>query len=184
MTKILCALIVAVAVAGFAPVAFAGEFQSVKTKTFDKEKFMFPGDIRPAKLNVFFLAMSDDQDSGQAQQQALLDWHAALVDRGVFSNDVVPYHFPVLAGVPFFVKGIVSRAMTDIYDGKVPLDQAAPLFIKDLDKFAAGPGLPLDDSPTIVIVSSAAEPLEFFKGEVSPEGVERIADAIASRLGE
>jgi hypothetical protein len=184
MTNILRALIVAMTVAGIAPLAGAGEFQSVKTKTFAKEKFVFPGDIGPAKLNLFFLAMSDDQDSGQAQQQALLDWHAALAERGVFSDDVVPYHFPVMEGVPFFVKGIVSGAMTDIYEGKVPLGQAAPLFIKDLEKFAAGPGLPLDGEPTIVIVSSAAQPLEFFKGEVSPDGVERIADAIAGRLAE
>lgn len=184
MTNILRAFIVAVTMAGIASVAGAGEFQSVKTKTFAKERFVFPGDIGPAKLSIFFLAMSDDQDSGQAQQQALLEWHAALAERGVFSNDAVPYHFPVLEGVPFFVKGIVSGAMTDIYDGKVPLDQAAPLFIKDLEKFAAGPGLPLDGEPTIVLVSADAKPLEFFKGEVSPDGVERIADAIASRLAE
>ena len=155
-----------------------GSFEQVKTKTFDKEKFIFPDDVRATQLNIFFLAMGADRDAGEAQQLALIDWHVALAERGVFSDTVMPYHFPVLAGVPFFVKGMVTGAMRDTYEGKVPLDQAGILFIKDLAAFAGSAGLPLDDQPTIVIATAEAIPLQFFKGEVSPLGVDEIIAAI------
>ena len=155
-----------------------GSFQQVKIKTFDKEKFIFPDDVRGTQLNIFFLAMSADRDGGEAQQLALIDWHEALAARGVFSDAVMPYHFPVLAGVPFFVKGMITGAMRDTYEGKVPLDQAGVLFIKDLTSFAGSAGLPLDEQPTIVIVTVDAIPLHFFKDEVSPQGVDEIVAAI------
>lgn len=162
----------------------AGAFQTVKAKSFDKEKFVFPADVRGGRLNVLFLAMSGDQDSAQYQQGALLDWYAALDERGVFSDDVVAYHFPVLSRVPFFVKGIVSRALTRSYEGKLALDQGAVLFVKDLEGFAAAAGLALDDRPTIVVAAADATPLRTFKGEVSPEGVDEIATAVEELLAE
>ena len=88
------------------------------------------------------------------------------------------YHFPVMAGVPFFVKGMISGAMRDSFEGKLPQDQVAVLFIKDLEGFAAGPGIELDGQPTIVITTADAKPLRAFKGEVSPEGVDEIVAAI------
>ena len=158
--------------------ADVGSFEQVKAKTFDKEKFIFPDDVRGTRLNIFFLAMGADRDSGEAQQLALIDWHVALAERGVFSDTVMPYHFPVLAGVPFFVKGMITGAMRDTYEDKVPLDQAGILFIKDLDAFAGSAELPLDDQATIVIATADAIPLQFFKGEVSPPGVDEIIAAI------
>jgi hypothetical protein len=153
-------------------------FAAVSAKTLDKEKFAFPGDVKGKQLNIVFLSMSDDQDNGTYQQEALLAWQAALDERGVFSDDVMAYHFPVMEGVPFFVKGIISGAMRDSFEGKVPPDQVAVLFIKDLEAFAEPAGLQLDGQPTIVIATSDAKPLQAFKGEVSPEGVEEIAQAI------
>lgn len=155
-----------------------GTFQQVKAKTFDKEKFKFPDDVRGTRLNVIFLSMGTDRESGEAQQLELLDWHDALVERGVFSDDVMPYHFPVLAGVPFFVKGMISGAMSETYEGRVPPDQAGLLFIKDLDKFASAAGLTADGQSTIVIASADATPLRSFKGEISEQGVDEIVAAI------
>jgi hypothetical protein len=181
MRKILLPLIVTASLIGVAAGAQesdAGSFEQVKAKTFEKKKFMFPGDVRGTELNILFLAMSADRDSGEAQQLALIDWHVALAERGVFSDAVMPYHFPVLAGVPFFVKGMITRAMKESYEGKVPLDQASVLFIKDLPSFAASAGLTIDDQPTIVITTSDAKPLQSFKGELSPEGLDEIVAAI------
>jgi hypothetical protein len=155
-----------------------GTFEKVKAKTFDKEKFIFPEDIRGTRLNVIFLSMGTDRESGEAQQLELLDWHDALAARGVFSDAVMPYHFPVLAGVPFFVKGMIAGAMGETYENRVPPDQAGLLFIKDLDKFAAAAGLTADGQSTIVIASADAAPLRSFKGEVSEQGVDEIVAAI------
>jgi len=153
-------------------------FATVKAKTLDKEKFVFPDDIRGAQLNIMFLAMGGDREDGTYQQDALLAWQAALEERAVFSDDVMAYHFPVMEGVPFFVKGIIVGAIRDSYEGKVPLDQAGVLFIKDLEAFAEVAGLVVDGQPTIVIATSEAKPLRLFKGEVSPEGVDEIVAAI------
>jgi hypothetical protein len=150
----------------------------VKAKTLDKEKFVFPDDVRGAQVNILFLAMGGDREDGTYQQDALLAWQAALEERGVFSDDVMAYHFPVMEGVPFFVKGIIVGAIRDSYEGKVPLDQAGVLFIKDLEAFAEVAGLVVDGQPTIVIATSEAKPLRSFKGEVSPEGVDEIVAAI------
>jgi hypothetical protein len=154
-------------------------FATVNAKTLDKEKFVFPGDVRGAQLNILFLAMGGDREDGTYQQDALLAWQAALEERGVFSDDVMAYHFPVMEGVPFFVKGIINSAMRDSFAGKVPPDQVAVLFIKDLEAFAEAAGLVVDGQPTIVIATSDAKPLQSFKGEVSAEGVDEIVAAIA-----
>lgn len=176
------AVMALIAITVSAPVTGAAGFERVKTKTFDKKSFVFPDDIRGNKLNILFLAMSADQDNGMYQQEALLEWHAALEARGVFSDDVVPYHFPVLSGPPFFVRGMIRSGMRDSYEGKVPLDRAAVLFVDDLDAFAAAAELVLDGRPTIVITSADALPLRSFKGEVSAQGAEEVAQAVAGLL--
>lgn len=155
-------------------------FQSVKAKTFSKQKFTFPASLKGKRLNVLFLAMSDNQENGQFQQEALLAWQATLVSRGVFTDEILAYHFPVLESPPFFVKGIIRAAMRDSYEGKVPLDQAGILFVDDLPRFAESAALALDDRPTIVIAASDGRPLQSVKGEVSPEGVEAVIAAIAA----
>lgn len=159
-----------------------GTFEQQKLKTFDKEKFLFPADLRGRPLNILFLAMSDSQEKGEVQQEALLAWHAELETAGVFSDQALPYHFPVLEGVPFFVKGIVAGAIRDSYEGKVPLDQAGPIFVGDLSDFAGSARLTLDDQPTIVIADADGVPLQVFRGDVTPEGVAGIAGAVEALL--
>jgi hypothetical protein len=180
MRNLLLMLLLALSVPGLALAqeSGSGSFERVKAKTFEKKKFMFPEDVSGSKLNIMFLSMGADRESGEAQQLALIDWHLALVDRGIFSDEVMPYHFPVLSGVPFFVKGMIAGEMKETYEGKVPLNQAGILFIKDLPSFAESAGLALDDQPTIVIATSDAKPLQSFKGEVSPEGVDEIVAAV------
>ena len=90
----------------------------------------------------------------------------------------------MLSGLPFFIKGIVKRAMAKEYADKVPLDQAGVLFVDDLDKFAAAAGLIIDDRPTIVITTADARQLQTFKGDVTPEGADEVANAIAGYLAD
>ncbi|MBT78121.1 MAG: hypothetical protein QF789_02215 [Gammaproteobacteria bacterium] len=164
--------------------AAADRFPRVETKTFDKEKFIFPDELRGTQLNVLFLAMTKDQDIGEYLQKALIDWQVELEQRGVLGDGVLAWHFPVLSGLPFFIKGIVKRAMAKEYADKVPLDQAGVLFVDDLDKFAAAAGLIIDDRPTIVITTADARQLQTFKGDVTPEGADEVANAIAGYLAD
>jgi hypothetical protein len=185
-------LILMILLAGFAgmPAVLAdppanemgGTFARVETKTFDKEKFVFPDDLRATRLNVLFLAMTKEQDIGEYLQKALIDWQVELEQRGAFSDGVLAWHFPVLSGPPFFVKGIIRRAMRKEYEGKVPLDQAGVLFVDDLDEFAAAAELIVDDRPTIVLATPDARQLQTFKGDVTPEGADEVANAIAAYL--
>ena len=168
--KLVPVLLLAVTGLGAAEITGA-KFAVVETETFDDEDFVFPDDCDGSRLNILFLALSDDQDNGQYQQEALLAWYAALEADGVFSDAIKPFHFPVLKSPPFFVKGIIAGAMSDSYEDKVPLDQAGVMFIKDLPEFAAVAKIPLDGKPTIIIASADGTPLELFKGDVSDDGL-------------
>ena len=41
----------------------AGSFQQVDTKTLDKEKFVFPDDMRGRRVNIVLLAIGTEQES-------------------------------------------------------------------------------------------------------------------------
>ena len=181
MRNLLLTLLFALSALGVSAIAQesgAGTFQQVKAKTLDKEKFTFPDDVRGSQLNVMFLDMATGRSSEEAQVGELIDWHVALEKRGVFDEQVIPYHFPVVAGAPSFVKGAITGKMKKSYKGKVPFSQVSVLFIKDLAAFANSAGLAVDGQPTIVITTSDAKPLQTFKGQVSPDGVDEIVTAI------
>ena len=162
----------------------SGEFEKVKMKTFDGEKFIFPSDMRGIKLNIVFLGMSNDQDNGQLQQEQLLEWQAALEIEQVFSDSVMAYHFPAMNSPPFFVKGIIANAMSESYQGKVSLSQAGVMYLGNLDEFADSLGLQVDSQPTIVIADGQGNPLKFFKGSLSELGLVELVMAIRAASGE
>ena len=155
-----------------------GNFMAINTKTFDKEKFVFPSSFKGRKINLLFLGMSNDQDNGQALQLQLLDWHKALAERGAFSDDVMPYHFMAMNSPPFFVKGIIRNAMGEVYEGVVPANQGGVLYLDDLDAFAKSAGLTVDEQATIVLTSAKGKPIEVFKGPVSEEGLQSLTKAL------
>lgn len=159
-----------------------GSFQRVEMETLDGEDFVFPDDFSGASLNIVLLAISEEQDNGQWQGDRLLEWYAALDDAGVLSADVKAYHFSVMK-VPWFVKGLIRGGLADDYAGKVPADQAGALFVKNIEKFAAAPGVALDGQPTIILVAANGAFLETFKGEVSEAGVGQVVQAVEKNCG-
>jgi hypothetical protein len=162
----------------------APAFLQMKTKTFDKEKFVFPDDFAAPKLNIVFLSISDNEDSGRYQQQVLLSWHAALDEQAVFNEATLAYHFSVIKNPPFFVKGFIRNGISKNYEGQVPFSQAGIIYSKDLSAFTAAAGLELDGQATIVLVTADGQLHEVFKGEVSPEGIAAIRSAQATYVGE
>ena len=101
-----------------------GVFQQIETETLDGEDFIFPDNLRAPSLNIVLLAISEEQDNGTWQGEALVDWYAALDAKGSLSEEVMAWHFSFMK-VPFFVKGFIRRGMAKDYEGKIPLDQAA-----------------------------------------------------------
>jgi hypothetical protein len=158
-----------------------GSFQRVETETLDEEDFVFPDDFKGQSLNIVMLAMSKEQDNGTWQGEALEAWYMALAEQGVLSEEVLGYHFSVMK-VPWFIKGLIRGGMAESYEGKMPLSQAGAIFIKDLQGFAAAPGIELDGQPTLVLVAPDGRLLELFKGEVSEEGVLSVGQAVAAYL--
>lgn len=159
--------------------ANTNSFQKVEIETLDEEDFIFPDDLRAKSLNIVLLAISKEQDNGQWQGDRLIEWYAALGEKGVLSDDVLGYHFSVMK-VPFFVKGLIRGGLADSYEGKVPPDQAGAIFVKDIEAFASSAGIALDGQPTIVLVSADGELLQIFKGEVSEAATQAVASAVAS----
>jgi len=177
-----CALILLVVFSLLEPNASASQpaFQSVETATLDEKVFVFPDDLRAGKLNIVMLAISEEQDNGTWQGEALLDWYEQLAKAGVLSNDIMAWHFSILK-VPFFVKGLVRGGMADSYRGKIPLDQAGAIFIKDINAFAKLANIELDGQPTIILVSPDGELLDRFKGAVSDAQLAKVIDAVKAR---
>jgi hypothetical protein len=153
-------------------------FQQVELKTLDKQKFVFPDDLRATKVNIVLLALSEEQENGSWQGDALVEWYAALESEGVLSTEVMAWHFSVLK-VPFFVKGLIRGGMADTYKGKLPPSQAGPVFVKNVPEFAAQAGIALDGQPNIVLVAPSGEILQAFKGEVSPELLAQVVKAVS-----
>jgi hypothetical protein len=160
-----------------------GDFQRVETETLDKQDFVFPDDLQGSAMNIVMLAMSNEEENGTWQGDALAEWYVGLAEQGVLTDDVLAYHFSVMK-VPWFIKGLIRGGMAKSYAGKMPLNQAGAIFLKDLDSFAGAPGIALDGQPTLVLVAPDGELLELFKGEVSDEGVAAIGAAVAGYLDE
>jgi len=177
-----CVVILLAVFSLLAPNVFADDpaFESIKTETLDEKPFVFPDDLRAGKINIVMLAISEEQDNGTWQGEALLDWYQELAKAGILSNDVMAWHFSVLK-VPFFVKGLVRGGMADSYSGKIPLDQASAIFVKDIGAFAKSADIVLDGQPTIILVSPQGELLERFKGAVSTAELAKVVEAVAAR---
>ncbi len=161
-----------------AVVTQAQSFETVKSKNLEGDKFAFPADLDAPKLNIVMLAISEDQDNGTWQGEALLEWYALLEAQGVLSDDVKAWHFSVMK-VPFFIKGVIRSSMADDYEGKLPLDQAAPLYVKDAKKFAAAADVTVDDKPTVVLMTPDGQLHESFKGEPTEALLAQVASAVS-----
>jgi hypothetical protein len=158
-----------------------GVFQQIETETLDGEDFDFPSGLRAKSLNIVLLALSEEQENGTWQGEALVEWYAALDAKGLLNEDVMAWHFSFMK-VPFFVKGFVRRGMAKDYEGKIPLDQAGPIFIKDVPGFAAEAGIAMDGQPSIVLVQPDGKLLELFKGEATEENVAAVSKAVTAYL--
>lgn len=161
-----------------AGLAQAQSFETVKTKTLEDEKFVFPADLNASALNIVMLAISEEQDNGTWQGEALAEWYGKLDAAGVLNDDVKAWHFSVLK-VPFFVKGLIRGGLADSYQDRLPLDQSAPLYVKDAGKFATSAGIVMDDQPNIVLVTPDGQLHETFKGEATAENLALVMGAVS-----
>ena len=156
-------------------------FVQVEFKTLDKEEFVFPDDLNAGALNIVMLAIGTEQDNGTWQGDALVEWYAALNAAGLLNEDVKAWHFSVLK-VPFFIKGVIRNGMADSYEGKLPFNQAGPIYIKDVEGFAEQAGIEIDGQPTIVLVTADGELHEQLKGEATEENLSAVSEAVAGHL--
>lgn len=155
-----------------------GQLIEVKTKTFDKEKFLFPDDLKGEPVSVLMLAISDEKEAGERQQKELLEWQTAIDASGGLPGGILSYHFPVLQNSFFLPTGIIRGAMKDSYQDKVPLSQAGVLFVKDLDLFLSSANLTLDDQATLLIVKPDGSILFQIKGTVDEDKLAQLRAAL------
>jgi hypothetical protein len=156
----------------------SGSFMQVEIDTLDKEEFLFPGDLNAGSLNIVMLAISNEQDNGTLQGDMLVEWYATLDDAGLLNDEVKAWHFSVMK-VPFFVKGFIRNGMAESYEGKLPLDQAGPIFVK-AKNFAEQAGIAIDGLPTIVLVTPDGVLHEMFKGGPTKARLASVSAAVAA----
>lgn len=157
----------------------AAALEQVETKNFAKDKFVFPDDIQGEGVHLVFLGIAKDQDNGTWQGEELIRWHRALLDTDAIPEATLAWHFAVMESPPFFVKGLIRNAIGETYEGLIPPEQGAVLYIKDLQAFAAAADVPLDGQPTIVAYESGRGVTGTWRGEVSEAGLAAIGAHLA-----
>ncbi len=89
---------------------FSATFEEEKTKTADGEDFLFPKDALRYGPAIFALTMGKDRDNGEVQQKEVIAWQQYFTENPNMLGSIPVYHFPVLSGVPFFIKGTIRKA--------------------------------------------------------------------------
>jgi len=156
----------------------AAALERVEAVNFAKQDFVFPDDIQGEGTHLLFLGVAIDQDNGTWQGEELIRWHRALESANALPDDVSAWHFAVMEGLPFFVKGIVRRAIGKTYEGLIPPDRGAVLYIKDIEAFAASAAIPLDGQPTILAYTVGDGIVASWRGEVSDESIAGIGELL------
>jgi len=155
-----------------------GSFQRVEAQAMSGDVFVFPDDMRGESLIIVGLAISTSQANGEIQQNLLLDWQTWLDEHDILSDALRAYHFPVIENPPRFIRGVIRRAVRRLFDGRVPLSQAAVLYVGDSAAFAASAGIEIDEDPTLVIADAQHRPLVLIKGGPSDENTARFLAAL------
>ncbi len=158
----------------------AGSFQRVEAQAMSGDAFVFPDDMRGEPLVIIGLAISTSQANGEIQQNLLLDWQTWLDERAILTESLRAYHFPVIENPPRFIRGVIRRAVRRLFDGRVPLSQAAVLYVGDSAAFAASAGIEIDEEPTLVIADARRQPLVLIKGGPTDENTARFLAALAA----
>lgn len=158
----------------------SGSFATVDARSLDGASFSFPHDALQEQITLFALAMGTSRESGEIQQEHLLQWQKLLEsDTGTLVS--IPfYHFPVL-DVPRFIQGVVRRGIAKSYEGVVPADRGAVLFMRQPETFAAQAGIPIDDQATIAVVHSDGAIIGFVKGPPSAQAYDSLKNLVESR---
>ncbi len=168
MKKILVMLLV---LAFLASSLFSATFDEEKIKTSDGESFLFPEDALKTGPAIFALSMGQDRDNGEEQQKEVIAWQQRFNEDPTIVGTVPVYHFPVLSGVPFFVKGAIRKALYEYYTDIVDPSRVGVLFVSKTEKFAEQAGIPLDEESTLVVVASDGTVLGYVKGAITSDKV-------------
>lgn len=158
---------------------FSASFAEEKTKSSDGKDFLFPQDALQAGAAIFALSLGTDRENGEEQQSSLLGWQTYFNDNPTVVGSIPVYHFPVLAGVPFFVKGAIRKALYESYVGLVDPGRVAILFISKAESFAKRANLPLDRESTLAVVASDGTMAGYVKGPLSLEKIEALKVLLA-----
>jgi hypothetical protein len=153
---------------------YSASFDEEKTETADGRKFIFPRDALGEGPVIFALAMPQDRKNGTQQQKELMEWQQYFNENPDILGDVPVYHFPVLAGVPFFAKGPIKGALAKYYAEAVAPGNLGVLFVSDIETFTTNAEITLDDQSTLVVVASDGTIQGYLKGALTPEKVRRL----------
>lgn len=150
-----------------------GSLQQYEASTVAGEDFIFPNDALDDEPVLFALAMGTTRESGEVQQQQLLQWDSEIKARNTPLETLRFYHFPIIEA-PRFIHGVIRRGIGKSYKDIVSEELAAVIFIKDTESFAEQAEIPLDDQATVVLVLPDNTVAGFVKGPFSLESMERL----------
>jgi len=127
-----------------------------------------------------FLTMGKDRSNGEVQQKEVIAWQQYFNDNPTTLGSIPVYHFPVLSGVPFFVKGPIKKALYDYYADIVNPARVGVLFVSKTEKFAKKAAIPSGDESILVVVASDGTIKGFVTGGVTPLKIGQLKSVLAA----
>ena len=159
---------------------FSASFEEEKIKTADGEDFLFPSDALLSGPAIFALTIGKDRANGEVQQKEVIAWQRYFNENPSTVGLIPIYHFSVLSGVPFFVKGTIRKALHANYTEVVDPKRVGVLFVPKAEKFAQQAEIPFDDESILVVVASDGTIVGYVKGMVTPVKVGQLQRVIAT----
>ena len=159
---------------------FSASFEEEKIKTADGEDFLFPSDALRSGPAIFALTMGQDRANGEDQQKEVIAWQMYFNENPNTVGSIPVYHFSILSGVPFFVKGTIRKALYAYYTEVADPKRVGVLFVSKTEKFAQQAEIPFDDESTLVVVASDGTIVGYVKGMVTPDKVGQLQKVLAT----
>lgn len=114
--------------------AWAGQWPSLSERNLAGDRVSFPELFQAHAWQLVALALSDDQEVGARQQEALATEQAWLLAQGWPQAQAPIYQMPVIAGAPRLVHGLIRRGLTSSNPEGQDKALVVPIFLSDAEQ--------------------------------------------------
>lgn len=153
--------------------AWASDFPALDTRAADGGRLSLPQDWPAGGQLLLAIALSDDQDNGSEQQQALVVWQQQL-QAAAWPDRIPLYHVPVVVGAPRLVHGLIRRGLASSYPEQQDLARVVPLFLTQATPITQGLGIEVNRQPHLVLLDANRRVQWRYNGGYDPQVLQEL----------